>query len=49
MAADTASGGLGQLETHYDTFIVSHPDSTFTTMLMFCRLNKTSPKSQAPG
>jgi hypothetical protein len=23
MAADTASGGLNQLETHYDTFIVS--------------------------
>lgn len=22
MAADTASGGLNQLETHYDTFIV---------------------------
>ena len=22
MAADTASGGLGQLENHYDTFIV---------------------------
>ena len=25
MAADTASGGLGQLETHYSTFVVSEP------------------------
>jgi hypothetical protein len=24
MAADTANGGLGQLENHYDTFIVCH-------------------------
>ena len=24
MAADTASGGLGQLEQHYKTFIVGH-------------------------
>jgi len=24
MAADTASGGLNQLETHYKTFLVSH-------------------------
>ena len=23
MAADTANGGLAQLETHYDTFVVS--------------------------
>ena len=25
MAADTASGGLSQLEDHYKTFIVSDP------------------------
>ena len=24
MAADTANGGLGQLERHYQTFIVGH-------------------------
>lgn len=24
MAADSASGGLSQLETHYQTFIVGH-------------------------
>ena len=29
MAADTASGGLSQLETHYQTFVVS----SFLTML----------------
>lgn len=26
MAADTASGGLSQLENHYKTFIVSDPE-----------------------
>ena len=28
MAADTAHGGLRQLEEHYDTFIVSYQQST---------------------
>jgi hypothetical protein len=28
MAADTASGGLSQLENHYKTFMVSHLEST---------------------
>jgi len=31
MAADTASGGLSQLEQHYKTFIVSDPGSLPTT------------------
>ena len=35
MSADTAGGGLAQLETHYDTFIVS----SFCFSLSFsCRL-----------
>ena len=32
MAADTANGGLGQLEQHYKTFIVGH----FSLYLLSC-------------
>lgn len=47
MAADTASGGLNQLEDHYKTFIVSNPRSfrLFDYVnCMFDRRNKTSRK-----
>lgn len=47
MAADTASGGLNQIEDHYQTFIVSCLDS-FSSRdrlnCMFDRRNKTSRK-----
>jgi hypothetical protein len=36
MAADTASGGLQQLEDHYNTFIVS---ANFHLFLAICRLS----------
>lgn len=45
MAADTASGGLNQIEDHYNTFIVSnlHPfNSCDHVDCMFNRRNKTS-------
>jgi glucan 1,3-beta-glucosidase len=29
MAADTANGGLNQLENHYNTFIVRYPNFPF--------------------
>lgn len=45
MAADTASGGLNQIEDHYNTFVVStlRPfDSCNHVNRMFDRRNKTS-------
>ena len=46
MAADTANGGLNQLEDHYKTFIVSNVSSTFNLfgcVEIGCRRNKTLP------
>ena len=58
MAADTANGGLSQLENHYDTFIVRQtvlklhvPDQRHRLSLYFNspRVNKTLPRSRALG
>ena len=48
MAADTASGGLKQLEDHYNTFIVCsiHPLMRSVDERFSSRPNKTSPKLQ---
>lgn len=44
MAADTASGGLNQLEDHYNTFIVSFSSLLSTVSYVFGRPNKTLPR-----
>jgi hypothetical protein len=50
MAADTANGGLAQLEDHYKTFIVGlMPSSYFDVMLSsLVRRSKISHKWQVP-
>lgn len=48
MAADTANGGLGQIENHYNTFIVSERVICLLThMMTFDRRSKISRRS--PG
>ncbi len=50
MANDTANGGLSQLETHYDTFIVCPRDFALGfIIIIFFRLKKTLHKSQVPA
>lgn len=45
MVADTANGGLQQLEDHYNTFIVEHPNqSLIPDIIVVNRPNRTSQK-----
>ena len=49
MSADTASGGLAQLETHYDTFIVSSFCFSLSLSLLSSSLSERALTSSFPS